>query len=282
MGQEYGFLAAEKESACDEFLIRPNDKITPIEELKKNDAKDKEEELKEDEGETECQVCDDGLSQEMATEDEGEEGRTPVELKTPLKVSKAEREEHELTHCGFRAWCKYCVKGRGKNMAHHRSDKDKAEAGVPRISMDYFFMSKKDVKANENPLIVMTDEGTGEKYARAVGQKGLGSEGEMDWMIKDMSTELKVWGHPGGEGGNIILKSDSENAIIAVRDALSKYHGGRVVPESPAKNESQSNGTAEEAGKTVREFTRVLKEQLEDQADMTIKPGDVITLWMVR
>jgi len=32
----------------------------------------------------------------------------------------------------------------------------------------------------------------------------------------------------------------------------------------------------------VREFTRVLKDQLETEAKMTIKPGDVITLWMIR
>jgi len=217
----------------------------------------------------------------MAT-DEGEEGRTAIGLKIPQKVSKTEREEHELTHTPFRAWCRHCVRGRGKNMAHKSSTEDKSMAGVPRVSMDYFFMSSKDEKASENPLIVMTDEGTGEKYARAVGQKGLGAEGEMDWLIKDLSTELKVWGHPGGDGSSLILKCDAENAIVVVRDAVAKYHGGRVVPEGPAKNESQSNGKVEEAGKTVREFTRVLKEQLEHEAEMTIKPGDVITLWMVR
>jgi hypothetical protein len=167
-------------------------------------------------------------------------------------------------------------------MAHKTSTEEKGNAEVPRVSMDYFYMSSKDEKASENPLIVMTDEGTGEKYARAVGQKGLGTEGEMDWLIKDISTELKVWGHPGGDGGSLILKCDTENSIVVVRDAVAKYHGGRVVPESPAKNESESNGKVEEAGKTVREFTRVLKDQLETEAKMTIKPGDVITLWMIR
>ena len=137
-------------------------------------------------------------------------------------------------------------------MAHKSSTEDKSMAGVPRASMDYFFMSSKDEKASENPLIVMTDEGTGEKYVRAVGQKGLGAEGEMDWLIKDLSTELKVWGHPGGDGSSLIFKCDAENAIVIVRDAVPKYHGGRVVPEGPAKNESQSNGKVEEAGKTVR------------------------------
>ena len=81
--------------------------------------------------------------------------------------------------------------------------------------------------------------------------------------MTDVSEELKSWGHTGGEHGHIIMKSDTENAVVAVRKALANYHGGRAVPEGPAKGESKSNGRAEQAGKTVREFTRVLKEALD-------------------
>ena len=101
--------------------------------------------------------------------------------------------------------------------------------------MDYFFMSEEDGKASENPLFVMVDEETGDKYVRAVGQKGVGPEGEMDWLIKDISAELKAWGHPGGEGMSLILKSDGERAVVAMREAVAKFHGGRIIPESPAK-----------------------------------------------
>ena len=38
----------------------------------------------------------------------------------------------------------------------------------------------------------------------------------------------------------------------------------------------------EEAGKTVRGFTRVLKEQLEEEAGITLSCEDNIVLWMVR
>ena len=79
---------------------------------------------------------------------------------------------------------------------------------MPKISMDYFFMSTKDEGAKENPLIVMMDEETGEKYARAVGHKGIGTAGERDWLVKDMDAEMKSWGHQGGPSGHIILKSD--------------------------------------------------------------------------
>ena len=89
-------------------------------------------------------------------------------------------------------------------------------------------------------------------------------------------------GHPGGTAGNIILKSDGEPAFLAVRDALAKYHGGIVVQEGPAVGESPSNGRVEEAGKTVREFVRVLKEQIEGKTNVMLQCDDVIIEWMMR
>ena len=74
----------------------------------------------------------------------------------------------------------------------------------------------------------------------------------MKWLIDDMQRELKSWGYPGGDNSHLIFKSDGENAIKIVRDKLARQIGGKVVTESPAQGESQSNGTVEEAGKTVR------------------------------
>ena len=221
---------------------------------------------------------------EVGRNEEGEEGRLARGITAPMRVSDREREEHELTHTPYRAWCPYCVRARGKNTSHRKSkdeDKDK-QVEVPRISMDYFFMSQEDEKASSNPIMVMVDENTGEKYARAVGQKGIGKDHEMDWLVKDMSNELKAWGHSGGPEGKIILKSDGEPAIVAVREALARYHGGIVIPEGPAVGESASNGTAEEAGKTVREFARVIKEHLEDKAKIKIGTQEAIVQWIVR
>ena len=93
-------------------------------------------------------------------------------------------------------------------------------------------------------------------------------------MIKDLSEELRGWGYFGGEAGHIILKSDGEASIVAVRDALARYHGGKFVP----RGESQSKRTVEEAGKTVREYTRVLKEQIQHKAGIKLEPGDSITV----
>ena len=200
----------------------------------------------------------DGLSHEKATEEgedagrgeEGEEGRVPRTIPVPVSVTKAERQEHELTHTPYRSWCEHCVRCRGRNSQHRKKEKDEQKSNVPRVAFDYFFMSHKDESANENPMLIMLDEATGDKYARAVGQKGLGGgSDDMQWLVADLHEELKAWGHHGGDGGHIILKSDNESPIVTVRDALARHHGGKVVIDKPPKYESQSNGSVEEAGK---------------------------------
>ena len=100
----------------------------------------------------------------------------------------------------------------------------------------------------------------------------------MEWLVKDISEEMKSWGHQGEYGGHIILKSDGERSIVALRtDSRSSMGEGRAPP----RGESQSNGTVEEAGKTVREFVRVLREHVQDKAEVELGASDVIVLWMV-
>ena len=74
-----------------------------------------------------------------------------------------------------------------------------------------------------------------------------------------MHQELKSWGHPGGGQNALILKSDGEPAIVAVREAFARCHGGRVTPEQPPPGEHQGNGLAEVTGRHVRDHARVLK-----------------------
>ena len=92
--------------------------------------------------------------------------------------------------------------------------------------MDYSFMCREGEEASTNPLLVIADGRSGSRYARAVGIKSLGEAGSMDWMVEDISTTLKSWGHAGRSGGEIIIKSDGEPALLAVRNAIVKYHRG--------------------------------------------------------
>ena len=116
--------------------------------------------------------------------------RIPKGLRGAHKVSAQKREEHDRTHTPFEPWCKYCVGARGRSMARRKKKTDEeAEEKVPRISMDDHFLSKKDEEACTNPVLIMTDESTGEKFARAVAHKG-----PIEWLVKDMVKELRSWG----------------------------------------------------------------------------------------
>ena len=221
------------------------------------------------------------MLEEMQELVEAEEGRVAKTLRAPPIVSQKEIDEHNGTHCPFRIWCRYCVLGRAHKCAHTKIQEDE-ELKVPRVSMDYFYASAKDEKAKENPLLVVINEESGEKYARAVGNKGLENKEIAEWLIKDLSEEMKTWGHAGGVGGKVILKCGGEKAMVALRDALGRFHCGTVIPEQSAKGESQSNGRAEDAAKLVREFMRVLKEQVEGEAKIKIDGDETITLWMIR
>ena len=94
---------------------------------------------------------------------------------------------------------------------------------------------------------------------RMVPCKGLGESGEEKWVIKDLHEELKSWGRPGGDGNAIILKTDGENPIVSVREALARQHGGIITPEQPPKGEHAANGCVEEAGGAIRDLVRVFK-----------------------
>ena len=58
--------------------------------------------------------------------------------------------------------------------------------------------------------------------------------------------------------------------------------GGKVAIEQPAQGGSQSNGTIEEAGKTIREFVRLLKDVLESNMQTKFGTREPIMQWAVR
>ena len=101
-------------------------------------------------------------------------------------------------------------------------------------------------------------------------------------MIKDMHQELKSCGHPGGGANAIILKSDGEPAIVAVREALARCHGGRVTPEQPPPGEHQSNGLAEVTGRHVRDHARVPKLHLQRRLGRKVADDEPIMPWLLR
>ena len=167
------------------------------------------------------------LNSEENAEAEEEEAERPTTRRAPKGPTQRERAEHEATHIPYRDWRRHCVRGRANNRPHRNKlveEEDTQRRKVPRISMDYFFMSQEGGKAAEYPMLVMIDESTDNRYMRAAGRKGLGEGSSMERLIADMSEELKSWGHIGGPNEELIFKSDGEPSARAVRGALSRHH----------------------------------------------------------
>ena len=98
-----------------------------------------------------------------------------------------------------------------------------------------------------------------------------------------MHKSLKSWGHPGGGSNALILKSDGERPIVAVREALARCHGGREAPEMQPRGEHQPNGAVEEAGRTARDHARVLKIHLQSRLGRReVESDEPVMPWLIR
>ena len=113
----------------------------------------------------------------------------------PKKPTKREVEEHEVLHERYEAWCRHCVRGRGRNRPHRRVERNKEneDERVPRISMDYNSVSENDEKVGT--WLTMVDSKSKAVWSRVVQGKGVCEETE--WVIRAIVEELDDWGFRG-------------------------------------------------------------------------------------
>ena len=73
---------------------------------------------------------------EKISEDVGvEEAARPKPLRSPGNPTKAEIEDHEVTHLRYRSWCSHCVRGTAVDDQHRTQPKEEDQAALPRISV---------------------------------------------------------------------------------------------------------------------------------------------------
>ena len=56
--------------------------------------------------------------------------------------TKSDYDDHCVTHCPYRPWCRHCVEGRGQEFGHFRR-REKDSNRVPLVSFDYAGLSDK-------------------------------------------------------------------------------------------------------------------------------------------
>ena len=149
-------------------------------------------------------------------EGEEEEAIVPASLPTMYQPTHSEYLDHCVTHYPFRAWCKHCLEGRGREFGHeaHRGDKDSWT--MPVIAFDYCFVSDRGEVKNQDEYIaagegaakvlVVRDSRSKSVFAHVVPAKGVDERGfSVDALVDD----VKWLGYV-----KVTLKSDNEPAIV--------------------------------------------------------------------
>ena len=148
-----------------------------------------------------------------------EASRRPRAKRIPDTVSKAEFEEHTLTHLPMRSWCDHCMKGKVREDAHPTREPSGRASEVPRLSLDYCFLgralkteitSAEEVKVPQDekdgllPILVIVDEKSGCVFS------------------------------------GVIMMTDAENSIKALAESAAKSWGGSVQHQTAPKGSHAS------------------------------------------
>ena len=111
----------------------------------------------------------DRAGQDADIEEEAEVQRA---LRDPGTPSRAEREEHELTHLPYRPWCDACVRGRAKDKMSLRLTEAYSHSCVPRVRMDYCYLTEK-IEEEEVADAVDQDPSAGDSATVLVVQESV-------------------------------------------------------------------------------------------------------------
>eukprot|EP00438_Fugacium_kawagutii_P000480 Skav216940 [mRNA] locus=scaffold3396:50058:57739:+ [translate_table: standard] len=201
-------------------------------------------------------------------EEEVVEGRKPKALRSPVSPTAAEIEEHEMTgHTIHRTWCGHCMRARGLVEQHRKVSHE--EKGIPTLGIDYFFFGE-DEKGLTH--LQCKDDHSGMYWASSVPAKGADP-----FATNFLLGILDETGYK-----RVILRSDNEPAVKALKSAVKAAASCEVVLEESKTGDSQSNGLAESAVKETKRQCRATKSSLEEKMGKEVKDTHPLWSWVAR
>ena len=219
--------------------------------------------------------------EEEAGEDpdqEGEEKRRSKASAAPEEPSEKEREEHEMTHLPYQAWCLHCVAGKAPNEAHRKqeAEEDKMidEGKVPRIGIDFWFMSDEEDEKGQNPIIIMVDKQTKCHVSYPVESKSVS-----DWIVKRLCDDMETWGYMGED---VMIRCDGEPSIRLIRQSIALFRRGKTVPEDIPPGEHEQMGFVEAQVKSTRNQFKTLRSSLERSLGEGLSADTPALQWLIR
>ena len=151
-----------------------------------------------------------------ALDEQEEEAEMPLCLPSVYQPSQSEYLDHCVTHYPYRAWCRHCLEGRGREFGHeaHRGVKD--PRACPVVSFDYAFISDQGEVTSEEmyqqsgegaaKMLVVRDSRSKAVFAHVVPSKGIDEKG---FSVSALVDDVRWLGYV-----KVTLKSDNEPAIV--------------------------------------------------------------------
>ena len=151
----------------------------------------------------------------------------------PPEPSAQEKEAHEASgHAVYRSWCWHCLFAKGQG-AGHRSGEEPSE--IPEIGADYCYMCEEGAPGTHMPTLALKDRNSG-----CFGATALASKGVDKYSLSYVVGWLQGLGYK-----KIVLRSDNERSLLALKVATEALPGVEVVPRSSPEGDHQANGLAD-------------------------------------
>ena len=182
-------------------------------------------------------------------------------VRTSLTTSRKMR-KLRLAHIPFRSWCQHCVRGKAKGKPHQR--KKDSEKTFPTLTMDYH-EHQGETEEKGMTFLVTKD------FTRVVPRKGV-----QRYAVQGLASDIAMLGHQ-----ELVLKSDGEPAIMALKEAAKMERNDRIVLEESPVRESKANGVIENTVQQVQGQFRTIKDALESRIGKRIGGDSVLVPWMV-
>ena len=203
--------------------------------------------------------------------------RMAIKMHDPALPSKAEVEEHALTHLPYRNWCSHCVRAKGK-AADHRRQLDRPR-DIRELHMDYCFMGTGAISDAINPkvtaILAVKEKDTKMILGTVVPKKGSTHEFVAKRVIAFID-EL------GLSNCKLTIKTDQEPAIIDLVNGIKRLRPNlETFHEQSPVGSSASNGVIERGVQTLEGQIRVLKDALETRWGIRIGDEQKILSWIV-
>ena len=194
-----------------------------------------------------------GQNDELQASDEQEGADVPPSLPNPYQPTRSEYLDHCTTHFPYRAWCRHCVEGRGREFGHSQQAGWKDARAAAVISFDYCVLADDSEVATEEEFVaagnkavkvlVVRDSQSKSLFAHVVPQKGIDDRGVAVQCLV-LVDDARWLGY-----SEITLKSDNEPAIVKLlSEALRelRINGvAQVLEDHPLEYGPLANGSAE-------------------------------------